>query len=101
MNSQSNLLLVIGVFLITDSCFGQRPLLGKPIRHFATDIIKVDSILSIISHCNIQRTSNIPSPNQQFNNGKIRFELIRGNCDWKIDSISPTIPEMDRSKKYD
>ena len=46
MNSQSKLLLVIGLFVITDSCFGQRPSCEKPMMHFAADIIKVDSILS-------------------------------------------------------
>ena len=78
MNSQSKLLLVIGLFVITDSCFGQRPSGGKPLMHFAADIIKVDSILSKSSNCNSQRNSKIPSPILQFDKGKIRFELNRG-----------------------
>jgi hypothetical protein len=99
MNSGSILLLVIGVFVIIDSCFGQRPSCEKLMKHFAADIIKVDSILSTSFHCNIQRTSNVPSRSLQFDKGNIRFELNRGN-DWKEDAICPMIPEMDRPKKY-
>jgi hypothetical protein len=82
MNPESKLLLVIGVFVITGSCFGQRPSCEKPMMHFAADIIKVDSILSTSFHCNIQRTSNVPSRSLQVDKGNIRFELNRGN-DWK------------------
>ncbi len=77
MNSRSKLLLVIGIFVITGSCFGQRPLWKKPWTHFAVEIIKVDSIISRSSHCNLQRTSNVPSRSSQYEKGKIRFELDR------------------------
>lgn len=100
MNSQSKLILVIGVFLITGSCFGQRPSCDKAMMHFAALVIKVDSILSASSHCNIQRTSNVPSHRVQFDKGDFRFELNRGN-DWKGESNCPMISEMDRPKKYD
>jgi len=77
MNSHSKLLLVIGIFVMTGSCFGQRPFCNKPIIHFAANIIKVDSILSRSSHYNLQRTSNVPSRSSRYEKGKIRFELDR------------------------
>ena len=89
MNSQSKLLLVIGVFLFTATCFGQRPSCEKPIMHFAADIIRVDSILSTSSHCNRQRTSNIPSRSLPFDKSNIRLELKRGKGDWKGESFVP------------
>ena len=99
MNSQSKLLLVIGVFVITDSCFGQRPSCEKPIMHFAADIIKVDSILSTFSHCNRQKTSNIPPRNLKYDKESIRIKLNNCRGDWKGEFICPIIPEMDRPKK--
>ena len=98
MNPQSKLLLVIGLFVFRTSCFGQRPSCVKPIIHFAADIIKVDSILSRSSHCNGQRTSNIPSRSSPFNKINIRFELNREKGDWNRESVCPVILEMDRQK---
>ena len=99
MNSQLKLLLVISGFLITATCFGQRPSCEKPIMHFAADIIRVDSILYTSSHCNRQRTSNIHSPGLPSDKDNIRFELNRGKEDWKVEFICPMTPELDRPKK--
>jgi hypothetical protein len=99
MNPQSKLLLVIGIFVFSTSCFGQRPSCEKLIVHFAADIIKVDSILSRSSHCNGQRTSNIPSRSLPFDKINIRIELNRDKGDWNRESFCPVILEMDRPKK--
>jgi len=99
MNPQSKLLLVIGIFLFSTSCFGQRPSCEKPIVHFAADIIKLDSILSTSSHFNLPGPSNILPPDLPFDKGNIRFELKRCNGDWKGENVCPKIPEMDRPKK--
>jgi hypothetical protein len=99
MNQQSKLLLVLGIFVFCTSCFGQRPSYEKLIVHFAADIIKVDSILSGSSHCNGQRTSNIPSRSLPFDKINIRFELNRDKGVWNRESVCPVILEMDRPKK--
>jgi hypothetical protein len=67
--------------------------------HFAADIIRVDSILSTSSHCNRQRTSNIPSRSLPSDKSNIRLELNRGKGDWEGEFICPMILEMDRPKK--
>ncbi len=99
MNPQSKLLLVIGIFVFTAPCFGQRPSCEKPIMHFAADIIRVDSILATSSHCKRQRTSNIPTHSFPFEKENIRFELNRDKDDWKIEFMCPMTPERDRPKK--
>ncbi len=99
MNPQSNLLLVIGIFIFSTSCFGQRPLCEKPIVHFASDIIKIDSMLSTTSHCNSQRTSNIPSRSLPFYKSNIRFELNGGRGDSNGETACPVTLEMDLPKK--
>ena len=99
MNSPLKLLFIIGLIVITGTCFGQRPAKEKPIVHFAADIIKIDSILSNSSNGNIERTSNPPAHNFQLTEGNARFELRRGHCDRKGEIICPMITEMDRPKK--
>jgi hypothetical protein len=63
MNSQSTLLSIIGVFILTATCSGQCPSDKKLFVHFAADIIKVDSIFS-----------NIQLHNLKCNKDSIRFE---------------------------
>jgi hypothetical protein len=99
MKSQSKLLSVIGAFVLTATCSGQRPTCEKPLAHFANDIIKVDSILSAPTNDNRQRTSNIRQNNAKFNKNGIWFELNGDKRSRKRESVCPIIPEMDRPKK--
>jgi hypothetical protein len=75
MNLRSTFLLVTGVFLLTATCSGQRPSDKKIFVHFATDIIKVDSILSRSSQSKKQSISNIPLHNRKCNKESMRSEL--------------------------
>jgi hypothetical protein len=63
--------LVIGAFIYTTACLGQRPSDEKAGMHFITEIIKVDSIL------------NIPLHNFKLNIDSIRFESDRDKGDCK------------------
>jgi hypothetical protein len=99
MNPQSKLLLVIGVFVFSATCFGQQPCREKSMKHFATDILTVDSILSTSSHSNKQRISNIPLPKLKLYKENTRFESNREEGGFKGASICPTITEMIRPKK--
>ncbi len=90
MNPQSKLLLMIWVFAFTATCSGQKPSDKRPLRHFAADIMKVDSILSNISLHQVQR------------NGKcIRIRLIRIAGEWKESSICPQVSEVKRRNERD
>jgi len=99
MNPQSKLLLVIGIFVLTETCFGQQPVSENTIMHFAADIIKVDSILSASSFESRQSTSNSHPHNLPCDQNNIRSELNKSNSDGKVEFICPRIPEMDRPKK--
>ena len=99
MNQQSKILLVIGIFVFTATCFGQQPSGEKPMKHFAADIRIVDSTLSTSSHCNKQRVSNFTLPKLKFDKENTRFEFNRDEGVWKGSSICPTITEMVRPKK--
>ena len=99
MNSQSKLLLVIGIFVLTENCLGQQPISENTIMHFAADIITVDSILSASSFESRQSTSNNHPHSLPCDKDNIRFELNKGKSDGKVEFICPRIPEMDRPKK--
>jgi hypothetical protein len=90
MNPKSKLLNIIGVFVLTATCSGQNPSDKKPLKHFAADILKVDSILSNISKHQVQR------------NGKcIRIKLIRIAGEWQESSIYPEVSEVKRRNERD
>lgn len=90
MNPQSKLLLMIGVFTFTATCSGQKPSDKRPLKHFAADIMKVDSILSNISLHQVQR-----------NRRCIRIKLIRIPGEWKESSICPEVSEVKRPNEKD
>jgi hypothetical protein len=101
MNAQSKLLFMIGVFPLTATCSGQRPPDKKPLKHFAADIMKVDSILSTASHINKKRITNNPQHAVKCNNTHIGFELYRDKNDWKESPLCPLIYEIKRPNERD
>lgn len=94
MNPQSKLLFIIGILAFTATCPGQQPSDKKPLTHFATDIIKVDSILSTASHVNKQKILNNSQRFENCHGSNIRFELNKGKDDWKECSVCPLISEI-------
>ncbi len=99
MNPQSKLLLMIGIFVFSTSCFGQQPSCEKIMKHFAADIRTVDSILSTSSHNNKQKISNFTLPRLKFDKENNWIEFKRDEGVWKRSTNIPAIPEMVRPKK--
>jgi hypothetical protein len=100
MNPQSKLLIVVGIFVFTATCFGQQPADKKCLMHFAADISAVDSILSTTSHCNKQGNSNFTLPKLEFDKENTLFDFNRDEGVWKGSYNCPAIPETVRPKKY-
>ena len=98
MNPQSKLLLIIGVFVLTETCSGQRPPCKEPMMHFTADIISVDSILSESAY-HKQRALRIPLRDLKSEKDSAHFELIRGRIKRKKGSVCPMIIETGRPEK--
>jgi hypothetical protein len=97
MNPQSKLLFMIGVFALSVTCSGQQPSDKKPLKHFAADIMKADSILSTTSHINNQKIPNSPPGplhNVKCKGSHVNFELNKGKDDWNECSVCPLISEI-------
>jgi hypothetical protein len=94
MNPQSKLLFIIGILAFTATCPGQQPADKKPLRHFAANIMKVDSILSTTSHVNKKKISNNPLHFENCHGSHISFEFNKGKDDWKECSVCPLISEI-------
>lgn len=90
MYPQSKLLFIIGVLAFTATSSAQQPSDKRPLKHFAADILKVDSILSNISLHQVQRKGNC-----------IRIKLIRVPGEWKESSIYPEVSEVKRRNGKD
>jgi hypothetical protein len=101
MNPQSKLLFIIGVFALTATCSGQEPSDKKTLKHFAADILKVDSILSTVSHINKQKISNNPQYILKRNGAHIGSELKKEKDDWEEGSVCPLISEIRRLNERD
>jgi hypothetical protein len=95
MNPQSKLLFIIGVFAFTATCYGQQPTDKKPLKHFAANIMKVDSILSTSSDLKRQKALFIPLNHLKCDKDRIRFELYNDRSDLKEESTCPIISKTD------
>jgi len=93
MKPQSKLLFITGLFALTITCSGQLPSDKKPLTHFASDIIKVDSILSTKSHVNKQKNSNKPLHFEKCHGSSVR-EFNKGKDDWTECSVCPFISKI-------
>src|SRR5579863_579435 len=91
MKPLSGVLFIIGVFAFSVTCFGQLPSDKKPLMHFASDILKVDSILSTSSEFNRQRALFIPLRYLNCKKKPTQFELYKDRSDLKEESACPII----------
>ena len=90
MNPQSKLLIMIGVLAFTATGSAQEPSDKGPLKHFAADIMKVDSILS-----------NNSLHQVQLNGNSIRIQLTRIPGKWKERNICPAVTEVKRRNERD
>jgi hypothetical protein len=77
MKTYSTVLLLTSMLVLSAICSGQHPSDKKPLKHFAADIIHVDSILSVASAFNRQRALLIPLHYLKCHKDFIRFELCK------------------------
>ncbi|HET7000444.1 MAG TPA: hypothetical protein VFI33_04020 [Puia sp.] len=101
MNPQSKLLFLIGILAFTATCPGQQPSDKKPLAHFATDIIKVDSILSAASHVNKQKILNNSPHFEKCRGSNASYKLNKVKDEWKECSVCPLISEIIWSNEKD
>jgi len=71
------ILFIIAILSFSAICSGQQPLDKKPSRHFAADIRKVDSILSVALDFNRQRALLMPLHHLKCPKDFIQFELYK------------------------
>jgi hypothetical protein len=80
---KSKLFFAIGACIFATACLGQRPPDEKPVIHFITDIIKVDSIISASYCSDLKRVLHIlpiiSGPEKEIEH----FELCRERNDRK------------------